>query len=179
MQASTFTHCHITTTPLTWTPRGNATNIRPLPPLFVVASPRRHHQITHSMPLEKVQVFKSLDSWASKHVLQLLKPVEKCWQPNEFLPDPTRPINDFTDEIMINTLERVRDETGASPSPSPWAYWTRAWTAEENRHGNLLWSYLHLSGRVDILMIERTVQYLIGAEMVLVSQLEVFLSFII
>ena len=34
---------------------------------------------------------------------------------------------------MLNTLDGVRDETGASDSP--WAKWTRAWTAEENRHG--------------------------------------------
>ena len=32
---------------------------------------------------------------------------------------------------MLNTLDGVRDETGASPTP--WARWTRAWTAEENR----------------------------------------------
>lgn len=34
---------------------------------------------------------------------------------------------------MLNTLDGVRDETGASSSP--WAKWTRMWTAEENRHG--------------------------------------------
>jgi hypothetical protein len=34
---------------------------------------------------------------------------------------------------MLNTLDGVRDDTGASASP--WAKWTRAWTAEENRHG--------------------------------------------
>ncbi|KAI3460519.1 hypothetical protein Pfo_017182 [Paulownia fortunei] len=171
------------------------------PPFFffltsAVAAPTRHHQITHSMPPEKVEVFKSLESWASKHVLPLLKPVDQCWQPNEFLPDPTRPINDFMDEVrglrdrasglpdeyfvvlvgdmitedalptyqtMINTLDGVRDETGASPSS--WASWTRAWTAEENRHGDLLRAYLYLSGRVDMLMVERTVQYLIGSGM--------------
>lgn len=34
---------------------------------------------------------------------------------------------------MLNTLDGVRDDTGASGSP--WAQWTRKWTAEENRHG--------------------------------------------
>ncbi|KAK4801009.1 hypothetical protein SAY86_021496 [Trapa natans] len=33
---------------------------------------------------------------------------------------------------MINTLDGVRDETGASLNP--WVTWTRQWTAEENRH---------------------------------------------
>ncbi|KAK4433741.1 Stearoyl-[acyl-carrier-protein] 9-desaturase 6, chloroplastic [Sesamum alatum] len=195
MQSLAFTH--IATTPLAWAPRGgSAVNPRRLPPPSAVAAPLRHCQITHSMPPEKVEVFKSLESWASKSVLPLLKPVEECWQPNEFLPDPTRPISDFMDDVrvlrdrasglpdeyfvvlvgdmitedalptyqtMINTLDGVKDETGASPNP--WASWTRAWTAEENRHGDLLRTYLYLSGRVDMLMIERTVQYLIGAGM--------------
>lgn len=69
-----------------------------------------------------------------------------------------------TYQTMINTLDGVRDDTGASSSP--WAIWTRAWTAEENRHGDLLKTFLYLSGRVDMLMIERTVQYLIGSGMV-------------
>ncbi|KAK8538847.1 hypothetical protein V6N13_009208 [Hibiscus sabdariffa] len=68
-----------------------------------------------------------------------------------------------TYQTMINTLDGVRDETGASSNP--WAIWTRAWTAEENRHGDLLKTFLYLSGRVDMLMIERTVQYLIGSGM--------------
>lgn len=37
---------------------------------------------------------------------------------------------------MLNTLDGVRDETGASMTP--WAEWTRKWTAEENRHGDAM-----------------------------------------
>lgn len=72
-----------------------------------------------------------------------------------------------TYQTMINTLDGVRDETGASSTP--WAVWTRAWTAEENRHGDLLSKYLYLSGKVDMMMVEKTVQYLIGAGMVLLT----------
>lgn len=72
-----------------------------------------------------------------------------------------------TYQTMINTLDGVRDETGASSTP--WAVWTRAWTAEENRHGDLLSKYLYLSGKVDMKMVEKTVQYLIGAGMVLLT----------
>lgn len=46
---------------------------------------------------------------------------------------------------MLNTLDGVRDETGASPTP--WATWTRLWTAEENRHGDLMSKYIYLTGR--------------------------------
>ncbi|XP_077249806.1 stearoyl-[acyl-carrier-protein] 9-desaturase 1, chloroplastic-like [Tasmannia lanceolata] len=152
--------------------------------------------ITHSMPPEKVELFNSLEGWARESILPLLKPVEQCWQPQDFLPDPTLDSDSFEEQVralrartselpdeyfvvlvgdmvteealptyqtMVNTLDGVRDETGASPSP--WAVWTRAWTAEENRHGDLLGKYLYLSGRVDMRMVERTVQYLIGSGM--------------
>ncbi len=46
---------------------------------------------------------------------------------------------------MLNRLDGTSDETGASPLP--WAQWTRGWTAEENRHGDLLNKYLYLSGQ--------------------------------
>ncbi|XP_042519766.1 stearoyl-[acyl-carrier-protein] 9-desaturase 6, chloroplastic-like [Macadamia integrifolia] len=69
-----------------------------------------------------------------------------------------------TYQSMINRLDGVKDETGSSPDP--WSVWTRSWTAEENRHGDLLKTYLYLSGRVNMLSIERTIQYLIGAGMV-------------
>jgi hypothetical protein len=55
-----------------------------------------------------------------------------------------------------------------------WTVWTQAWTAEEIRHGDLLKTYLYLSGRVDMLMIEKTVQYLIGAGMVRTENLDLF-----
>lgn len=154
-----------------------------------------HVQVTHSMPPQKIEIFKSLEGWAEQNILVHLKQVEKCWQPQDFLPDPAS--DGFHDQVkelrqrakeipddylvvlvgdmiteealptyqtMLNTLDGVRDETGASPSP--WAVWTRAWTAEENRHGDLLNKYLYLTGRVDMRQIEKTIQYLIGSGMV-------------
>ncbi|KAH7685264.1 Fatty acid desaturase type 2 protein [Dioscorea alata] len=162
----------------------------------VLAPPQLRRKVTHSLPPEKAEVFRNLEGWASRNLLPLLKPVEKCWQPMDFLPDPAKPTDEFQHEVrelrarsgelpaeyfvvlvgdmiteealptyqtMINTLDGVRDETGASSTP--WAVWTRAWTAEENRHGDLLSKYLYLSGRVDMKMVEKTVQYLIGAGM--------------
>jgi len=69
-----------------------------------------------------------------------------------------------TYQTIMNSLDGVKDDYGSSPSP--WAVWTRAWSAEENRHGDLLRTYLYLSGRVDMKMIERTIHYLIAAGMV-------------
>ena len=59
--------------------------------------------------------------------------------------------------VALNGL--VRDEEGTSPAP--WARWLRGWTAEENRHGDLLNAYLRLTGRVDMRAVERTVHALI------------------
>jgi acyl-[acyl-carrier-protein] desaturase len=69
-----------------------------------------------------------------------------------------------TYQTMLNTLDGTRDETGASPTP--WGIWTRAWTAEENRHGDLLHTYLYLTGRVDMKAVQKTTQFLIGSGMV-------------
>ncbi|XP_074579449.1 stearoyl-[acyl-carrier-protein] 9-desaturase, chloroplastic-like [Curcuma longa] len=153
-----------------------------------------HVQVAHSLPPKKIEIFKSLEGWAESNILVHLKPVEKCWQPQDFLPDPSsegfydevRELRERSKEIpddylvclvgdmiteealptyqtMLNTLDGVRDETGASTTS--WASWTRAWTAEENRHGDLLNKYLYLSGRVDMKQIEKTIQYLIGSGM--------------
>lgn len=154
-----------------------------------------HVQVTHSMPPQKVEIFRALEDWAENNILVHLKPVENCWQPQDFLPDPSsegfyeevQELRERSKEIpddhyvclvgdmiteealptyqtMLNTLDGVRDETGASLTS--WAIWTRAWTAEENRHGDLLNKYLYLTGRVNMKQIEKTIQYLIGSGMV-------------
>ena len=122
--------------------------------------------------------------------LSILKSVENSWQPADFLPDTNgadwpehiaefrRLAETLPDEILVvlvgdmiteealptyqtllNTFEGGADTTGASDSP--WAQWSRGWTAEENRHGDLLNKYLYLTGRVDMRAIEVTIQHLI------------------
>ncbi|KAE9584765.1 hypothetical protein Lal_00013470 [Lupinus albus] len=196
MQIQTCYSIRTQTLPLPWARRTSRHMILPPISAISVTPPPLKSRKTHSLPPEKIEIFKSLESWASQSVLPLLKPVEQCWQPQEFVPDSSLPFGDFTDQVkalrdrtaelpeeyfvvlvgdmitedalptyqsMINNLDGVRDETGSSPSP--WALWTRAWTAEEKRHGDLLRTYLYLSGRVDMKKIEKTVQYLIGAGM--------------
>ncbi|KAH7330968.1 hypothetical protein KP509_20G010400 [Ceratopteris richardii] len=159
------------------------------------------------MPPEKIELFKSLEDWAEENVLPYLKSVEKCWQPQDYLPEPSS--EGFLDEVkelrqraaelpddylvclvgdmiteealptyqtMLNTLDGVRDVTGASLTS--WARWTRAWTAEENRHGDLLNKYLYLTGRVDMRVIEKTIQYLIGSGMDPQTENSPYLGFI-
>nr|7T63_A Chain A, DESATURASE [Thunbergia laurifolia]7T63_B Chain B, DESATURASE [Thunbergia laurifolia] len=149
---------------------------------------------THPMAPEKAEIFNSLHGWFEDNILPFLKPVEESWQPTDFLPDSTsdgfhqqveelrRRTAELPDDYlvalvgamvteealptyqtMLNTADVVHDESGASPLP--WAVWTRAWTAEENRHGEIVNKYLYLSGRVDMKQIEKTIQYLIGSGM--------------
>jgi len=127
---------------------------------------------------------------ATEAQLHLLKPAAETWQPSELLPDfaseawqdevrqfqkdaeaiPDEAIaclvgNTITEEALpsyqtwLNRHMEFRDETGTDTSP--WAKWTRAWSAEENRHGDILNRYLYLSGRVDMKAIEITIHNLI------------------
>jgi acyl-[acyl-carrier-protein] desaturase len=59
--------------------------------------------------------------------------------------------------MALNGL--VKDNEGTSPAP--WARWLRGWTAEENRHGDLLNAYLRLGGRVEMRAVEATVHSLL------------------
>ncbi|XP_073101814.1 stearoyl-[acyl-carrier-protein] 9-desaturase, chloroplastic-like [Elaeis guineensis] len=164
-------------------------------------------EVTHSMHPEKQEIFKSLEKWAEDNILTLLKPVESSWQPQDFLPDPSaegffdgiKQIRDraagipdeyyvclvgnmITEEALptyqtfVNTLDGVRDETASSLSS--WARWTRMWSAEENRHGDVLHRYLYLSGRLNMRQIEKTIQYLIGSGMNVHAENNPYLGFI-
>ncbi len=122
--------------------------------------------------------------------LSLLKPVADSWQPQDLLPDMAatgwekklealreRAVH-LSDEVLVvlvgnlvteealpsyqtwlNRNDGMKDETGADDSP--WAVWTRGWTAEENRHGDVLNKYLYLSGRVNMRTVEVTIQHLL------------------
>lgn len=120
----------------------------------------------------------------------LLETGEKSWQPQDFLPDLSEAgwedsvkelremaegvpddvfivlIGDMiteealpTYQTLLNTFEGCDDPTGTSQSA--WARWSRGWTSEENRHGDLLNKYLYLSGKTDMRSIEVTIQHLI------------------
>lgn len=120
----------------------------------------------------------------------LLETGEKSWQPQDFLPDLSKDgwedevkdlramAKELPDEVMVvlvgdmvteealptyqtllNTFEGCDDPTG--DSDTPWAKWSRGWTSEENRHGDLLNKYLYLTGKCDMRAIEVTIQHLI------------------
>jgi acyl-[acyl-carrier-protein] desaturase len=146
----------------------------------------------HPAPLaSRFEVITGLEPYVAEHLPTLLKPVEESWQPSDYLPDFGRPewaahvqelrarAEGLSDELLVvlvgdmiteealptyqtwlNRLEGVTDVTGSSDSA--WARWGRGWTAEENRHGDLLNKYLTLTGRVDMRAVEVTIQNLIA-----------------
>jgi acyl-[acyl-carrier-protein] desaturase len=134
------------------------------------------------------EVIRAIEPTVERH-LQLLRPVETAWQPTDYLPDLSGEqwheeltalreaalalpddllvvlVGDMVTEEALPSYpmalnELVRDSDGTSPAP--WARWLRGWTAEENRHGDLLNAYLRLSGRVDMRAVEQTVQALLA-----------------
>lgn len=121
--------------------------------------------------------------------LSLLTPISKAWQPTDFLPDLgapdwveqleafRSPAQQLSDEVLVVLVgDMVTEEALPSYSVSlnliaedfdgtsdtPWAQWLRGWTAEENRHGDLLNAFLRLTGRVDMRAVEVTVHHLLN-----------------
>jgi len=121
--------------------------------------------------------------------LGLLGRIDSVWQPTDYLPDLTR--DDWMDQLsafrkaadglsdallIVLVGDMVTEEAlpnyaislsrfagdPAFGSIEPWAQWLRGWTAEENRHGDLLNAYLRLTGRVDMRAVEVTVHHLIA-----------------
>lgn len=134
-----------------------------------------------------MELMESLQGFVAEN-LTLLTPVDQAWQPTDLLPDlaaedwsdrirrfreSARQVSDellvvlvgnmITEEALPSysmSLDRiVHDKTGTDEAP--WACWLRGWTAEENRHGDLLNAYLRLTGRVDMRAVELTIHHLL------------------
>jgi acyl-[acyl-carrier-protein] desaturase len=129
-----------------------------------------------------------LEKSVEGYVDQYLIPAEKIWQPSDFLPNSEEDsfleaakelreiakdlpydfwivlIGDMITEEALPTYESwLMDVDGVGQvENNGWAKWVRQWTAEENRHGDLLNKYLYLSGRVNMREIEISTQHLIA-----------------
>jgi len=138
-----------------------------------------------------VEVIEDFEPLVNKMVDDiLLETGEKAWQPQDYLPDlaadswleQTKELREAaagipddvwvvlvgdmvteealpTYQTLLNTFEGCDDPIGTTDSA--WARWSRGWTSEENRHGDLLNKYLYLSGKTDMRAIEVTIQHLI------------------
>jgi acyl-[acyl-carrier-protein] desaturase len=135
------------------------------------------------------EILRELEAFVEGQLSYLL-PVEKCWQPSDFLPNLGGP--DWVDELkacredaakvpdsVLVTLVANMITEEALPSYHAWlanlehgfdrtgvgmgglAVWIRGWVGEEKRHGDALARYLYASGRVDMRAIETTIQHLL------------------
>ena len=119
---------------------------------------------------------------------EFLKSIDTNWQPADFLPDSSTEsfekevrelqaqsrelpydylavlVGDVITEEALPTYQSwLLDVDGISQlEPQGWSKWVRMWSAEENRHGDLLNKYLYLSGRINMRQMEISTQYLIA-----------------
>lgn len=138
----------------------------------------------------RLEVMKFLEKDVEALIEKYLIPIEKIWQPTDFLPNSEGDnffeevkeirelskelpydfwvvlVGDMITEEALPTYESwLMDVEGVEQvenGGNSWGKWVRHWTGEENRHGDVLNKYLYLSGRVNMREIEKTTQYLIA-----------------
>ncbi len=136
----------------------------------------------------RLEVMQFLEKNVDSFVDQYLIPVEKIWQPSDFLPNSESDtffeevkelreiakdlpydfwvamVGDTITEEALPTYESWLMEVEGIDNleRNGWSKWIRQWTGEENRHGDLLNKYLYLSGRVNMREVEITTQHLIN-----------------
>jgi acyl-[acyl-carrier-protein] desaturase len=136
----------------------------------------------------RLEVMQFLENKVEGFMDQYLIPVEKIWQPSDFLPNSESEtffeevkelrelakdlpydfwvamVGDTITEEALPTYESwLMDVEGVdNVERNGWAKWVRQWTGEENRHGDMLNTYLYLSGRVNMREVEMTTQHLIN-----------------
>jgi len=136
----------------------------------------------------RLEVMNFLEKDIESLIEKYLIPPETIWQPSDFLPNSEGPnfleevkeirelskelsydfwvvlVGDMITEEALPTYESwLMDVEGVDQNGrNGWSKWVKHWTAEENRHGDVLNKYLYLSGRVNMREIEQTTQHLIA-----------------
>jgi acyl-[acyl-carrier-protein] desaturase len=136
----------------------------------------------------RLEVMQTIEKSMDELLIRYMKPIEENWQPADLLPDSKEPaffekieeiqtlakemsydllavlIGDTITEEALPTYESwLMDIEGIDQeNKNGWSKWVRAWTAEENRHGDLLNRYLYLSGRVNMREMEISTQHLLN-----------------
>ncbi|HUH35909.1 MAG TPA: acyl-ACP desaturase [Moheibacter sp.] len=136
----------------------------------------------------RLEVMNFIDKDVDDYMDKFLISPEKIWQPTDFLPDShsdkffdqiteLRELSkelpyDFwitligdtiTEEALPSYESWIMEIEGVdNENRNGWSKWFRAWTAEENRHGDVLNKFLYLSGRVNMREVEISTHYLIS-----------------
>ncbi len=139
----------------------------------------------------RLEVMQAIEPKVEGFMDSYLIPTEDIWQPSDFLPDSqsdgfltaveqlreeskelgydfwvTMVADTITEEALPTYESWLMDVEGIDQhgenKKNGWSKWVRAWSAEENRHGDVLNKYLYLSGRVNMREVEITTQHLIS-----------------
>jgi acyl-[acyl-carrier-protein] desaturase len=153
-------------------------------PIFgiIMNAPSSKAQITRS------EVMQFLGESAEQYASDFLKPIETNWQASELLPltsdtsfiEDLKTIQEQSEDLSYDLLAvLVADTITEEALPTyetwlagvngidqynnnGWMRWLRGWTAEENRHGDVLNRYLYLCGRINMKEFEASTQFLIA-----------------
>lgn len=136
----------------------------------------------------RLEVMRHLEPFVEENLSTLLRGVENSWQPTDYTPDLAtdegfehmRQLREeaaaLSDDTIVTLVgDMITEEAlpsysawisplegfGGQQARTAWGAWNKGWSAEENRHGDILNRYLYLSGRVNMREIEVTVQHLI------------------
>jgi acyl-[acyl-carrier-protein] desaturase len=136
----------------------------------------------------RIEVMTFLGQKMDSIIDEFLKKIDTNWQPADFLPESTSEnfgeeikqlqeqckelpydylavlVGDIITEEALPTYQSwLTDVEGIDKmDPRGWSKWVRMWSAEENRHGDLLNKFIYLSGRVNMRQMEISTQYLIA-----------------
>ena len=136
----------------------------------------------------RLEVMQTIDKSMGDLLVKYLKPIEENWQPSDLLPASEEDIffeeikeiqalaqemsydlfavligDTITEEALPTYESWLMDVEGIDQdNKNGWSRWIRGWTAEENRHGDLLNKYLYLSGRVNMREMEISTQHLLA-----------------
>ncbi len=138
--------------------------------------------------ITRSEVMLHLGESVNEYTSEFLKPIDTNWQASELLPltSDTSFISDLKiiqeqaeglsyDLLAVLVADTITEEalptyetwlSGVQGidqySNNGWMRWIRGWTAEENRHGDVLNRYLYLSGRINMKEFEASTQFLIA-----------------
>jgi acyl-[acyl-carrier-protein] desaturase len=152
----------------------------------------------------RIEVMHFLAQKIDSIIEEFLKPIDTNWQPSDFLPESNHPeftkeikeiqeqckalpydymailVGDLITEEALPTYESwLMEVDGISKGePKGWSKWVRMWTAEENRHGDLLNKYIYLSGRVNMRQMEISTQHLIADGMEIGTARDTYRNFV-
>lgn len=149
------------------------------------------------------EVMLFLEKEVEQSGMAYLSSADENWQPADLLPDASteqffsevKTLQEQAENLSYDLLAVLVGDTiteealptyetwlgaldGVKQNPfGGWMKWIRKWTAEENRHGDILNRYLYLCGRINMKQFEASTQFLIQDGFALDTQNDPYRTF--